>query len=46
MTRGGEEEDPEVCTGGHGSDSKGWKKDGVVFLRGLRCPPPQSIDLE
>ena len=29
-----------------GSDRKGWKKDGVVFLRDLRHSPLQSINLE
>lgn len=28
-------EKPEVCITGAGSDSKGWRKDEVVFLRGL-----------
>lgn len=39
---GEEEEEPEVCTWCAGSDSKGQRKDGVVFLRGLWCSPPQT----
>lgn len=40
--RDGEEEEPEVCTRGAGSDSKGYRKDGVVFLGGLRYPSPRG----